>query len=107
MVRRVVAWAVGLVIGLLAILAAWSARPVERPRVSRFVLPVDTRARFNPSVPAISPDGQHTAYTWAPEVAGRCHCTGWRTRRSASRRVRRIVSVLFSGFGLAWVLRRR
>ena len=54
-------------IGLLAILAAWSARPVERPRVSRFVLPVDTRARFNPSVPAISPDGRYIAYTWGPE----------------------------------------
>jgi len=60
-------WAAGLVIGLLATLVAWSARPVERPRVSRFVLPVDTRARFNPSVPAISPDAQYLAYTWGPE----------------------------------------
>jgi serine/threonine-protein kinase len=60
-------WAVGLVIGVLAISAAWSARPLERPRVSRFVLPVDTRARFNPSVPAISADGQYLAYTWGPE----------------------------------------
>jgi eukaryotic-like serine/threonine-protein kinase len=59
-------WAFGLVIGLLAILAAWGARPVERPGVSRFVLPVDSRARFNPSVPAISPDGQYLAYTWGP-----------------------------------------
>lgn len=65
--RASLRWTVGLVIGLLAILAAWSARPVERPRVSRFVLPVDTRARFNPSVPAISPDAQYVAYTWGPE----------------------------------------
>jgi serine/threonine-protein kinase len=60
-------WAIGSMIGVLAILAAWSASPVEPPRVSRFVLPVDTRARFNPSVPAISPDGQYLAYTWGPE----------------------------------------
>jgi serine/threonine-protein kinase len=65
--RAVLPWTVGLVIGVLASLAAWSARPVERPRVSRFVLPVDTRARFDPSVPAISPDGQYVAYTWDGE----------------------------------------
>jgi serine/threonine-protein kinase len=65
--RQSLRWAAGSVIGALAILAAWNARPVERPRVSRFVLPVDTRARFNPSVPAISPDGQYLAYTWGPE----------------------------------------
>jgi serine/threonine-protein kinase len=62
--RASLRWTVGIVIGLIAILVAWSSRPVERPRVSRFVLPVDTRARFNPSVPAISPDGQYVAYTW-------------------------------------------
>jgi serine/threonine-protein kinase len=65
--RRSLRWTIGVSIGLFAILAAWSARPVERPHVSRFVLPVDTRARFNPSVPAISPDGQYLAYTWGPE----------------------------------------
>jgi eukaryotic-like serine/threonine-protein kinase len=59
-------WTAVLVIGVVAILVAWTARPVERPRVSRFVLPVDTRARFDPSVPAISPDGQYLAYTWGP-----------------------------------------
>ena len=101
-------WAVGLMIGLLAILAAWSARP-SSDRVSRFVLPVDTRARFNPSVPASLPTDGIARLHLGPE--------GSRTlslhrmadpEGSASRRVRRrIVSVLFSGFGLAWVLRRR
>jgi serine/threonine-protein kinase len=65
--RRSWRWIAGLVIGLLAIPVAWSARPTEQSRVSRFVLPVDTRARFNPSVPAISPDGRYLAYTWGPE----------------------------------------
>ena len=46
--------------------AAWSTRPVEEPRVSRFVLPVDTLAWFNPSVPAIS-RRTGIAYTWGPE----------------------------------------
>jgi serine/threonine-protein kinase len=64
--RQLLRWAVGSIIAVLAIVAAWNARPVERPRVSRFVLPVD-RARFNPWVPAISPDGQYLAYTWGPE----------------------------------------
>ncbi len=102
-------WTVGLVIGLLAILVAWSALPVEQRRVSRFVLPVDTRARFNPSVPVISPDGQYLAYTWGPQ-GSRTPVTAQDggPRGSASCGVRRrVVSLLFSGFGLAWVLRRR
>jgi serine/threonine-protein kinase len=65
--RAPLRWAVGSMIGVLAILAAWSTRPVEQPRISRFVLPVDTLARFNPSVPAISPDGRYIAYTWGPD----------------------------------------
>ena len=92
-------------IGLLAIVAAWSARPVEQP-CSRFVLPVDTRAVQSVGAGHLSRWTALSPTPGAPKVAGRCHCTGWRTRRSASRRVRRRIVSFFSPDS-AWLSSRR
>jgi serine/threonine-protein kinase len=63
--RRAIAWAVAIVIGLAAALAAaWRLGPVESRPVARFIALVETQARRGLASPVVSPNGQYLAYTW-------------------------------------------
>lgn len=63
--RSALPWALATVTGLVAAASiAWLARPTGLQPSAHLTLPVESRARIDPSTPALSPDGRYFAYTW-------------------------------------------
>ena len=68
--RATLPWVAALVMGVVtAVSIGWNVRPIPSQPAAHLMVPVATHERFNPIMPAVSPDGRYLAYVWGPEGA--------------------------------------